>query len=215
LQEVQTQTIDQAIGANMRTLRETEGLTLAQCADTLWYITGESISEAKLSRWETGKYRFNVSDLHLISQVYGVNLLALLKPVDDDITHIDFGLYTIPVDDYVYDFFVDPRGRFVDRAERLAERRGEGDGTRDVLDAINDIRDRLGKRGSLGDLHSSMLYFGRIVTTVLAAFELNLYNPTPEHAQQYQDLLDAIPEGMSLRVQDVERIVRGLNQEDQ
>jgi hypothetical protein len=106
-----------------------------------------------------------------------------LKPIDDDITHIDLGNQTASIDGYVYDFFVDPRGRFADRADRLAERRGEGDGTRDVLDAINDIRDRLGKRGRIGDFYSSFTY-ERIVEALLVAYELNLNEPTAEYASR-------------------------------
>ncbi len=155
---MQVQTIDEVIGANMRFLREGEALTLVQCAETLAFLTGKTFSEARLSRWETGHYSFTINDLHTVSQIYGVNLMGLLKPIDDDVTHVQtFYGSLYPVDSYVYDFFIDPRGTFADRAEQFAERNKAG--TRDVVDALNDIRYNLGDKGRIGDLHMKIKAF--------------------------------------------------------
>jgi len=154
LQDVQEATIDEVIGGNLTLLRA--GMTLAETADTLSALTGQSFSEAKLSRWENGKYRFTVHDLHLLSQVYGVNLLGLLKP-SDGTTHIQVGNSLYPIDVYMYDFFIDPRGSLTERATVIAERNKEG--TRDVIDALNDVADHLGEKGQLADFHAGLQRF--------------------------------------------------------
>jgi transcriptional regulator with XRE-family HTH domain len=209
LQNVKAPTIDEVIGGNLRALRESESLTLAQCADTLTALTDQSFSEAKLSRWETGRYRFTVNDLHLISQLYGVNLLALLKPTDDTTTHIRVGETRYPIDSYIYDFFVDPRGKFTDRAKRLAERRTEG--TPNIVDALNDIADQLGDKGRLGDFHSSLQYARRILTVAQKAVH---DDPTPENIRFYRQISEAAGDWWQEATKD-ERNSNGIPEEDE
>jgi hypothetical protein len=167
---MQVQTIDEVIGANLRTMRG--DLSLIKCAETIAFLTGKSFSESRLSRWETGLYTFTVNDLHTLSQIYGVNLMALLRPVDETVTHIETfhgSLYT--VDSYVYDFFIDPRGTFTDRAEKFKERNAAG--TRDVIDAINDVRDQLGTKGTIEDRYSSYKELQRIYKDLKEKVEAN------------------------------------------
>jgi transcriptional regulator with XRE-family HTH domain len=83
---MKVQTMNEVVGANLRKFREAEGLTLAQCAMTITYLT-DSFSESKLSRWENGKYHFTLEDLHFMSLIYGVGILGLLTPAKD-VTHI-------------------------------------------------------------------------------------------------------------------------------
>jgi transcriptional regulator with XRE-family HTH domain len=188
---VNSQTIDQVIGGNLQLLRQAESMTTAEMADALTSLTGESFSEVKLWRWETGRYRFKVTDLYLFSQLHGVNLLALLKPDDATITHVKTGRRDTPVDAYVYDFFVDPSGTFGDRATRLAERRAEG--TPYVIDAINDISDRLGKKGRIGDWYSSHKRFFAAIEEALEEEgypEIGVENP--ENRRAWLDLFERI-----------------------
>jgi transcriptional regulator with XRE-family HTH domain len=142
-------TIDQVIGLNLRALRHREALTLAEAAEGVAFLTGRPVSEPSLSRWETGYNHFTVPDLYEWSQIYGVNIIALLQPADD-VTHVHVNGRDVPVGSYAYDFFIDPRGTFTDRARNIAERNAEG--TRDVVDALNDITDRLGEKGRPADL---------------------------------------------------------------
>lgn len=157
LQEVQEATIDQIIGGNLRILRETQHLTLRETADTMAFLTGDPWSEAKLSRWETGRYRFTVTDLHVLSQLHGVNLLALLNP-GNDVTHVAVAGRRYGTDTYMYDFFIDPQGTFADRARAFAERRDKG--TIYVVDAIGHITDTLNdttRNPSLADFNTLRL----------------------------------------------------------
>ena len=154
MQETQAATINEVIGRNLHRLRKSEKLTLAQTAETLTWL-GQPFSEAKLSRWEAGKYRFTIEDLQLLSQAYGVSLLGLLKPAENDATtHIQVGDSLYPFERYVYDFFVDPRGSITDRARDVATRRKEG--TRDIVDALNDVEDHILERGRIADMYSGV-----------------------------------------------------------
>jgi transcriptional regulator with XRE-family HTH domain len=160
LQEVQAQTIEQVIAANLRALREEEALTLAQCADVFTFLFGETFSESKLSRWETGNYHFRLDDLHYLARIYGVSVLGLFTPLDDKVTHIRVGDDLYPVERYKYDFFIDPRGAFLDRATNIAERAKEGNRT--VQAALDDLDRRLGTKAGLADLHSTLKGFGAL-----------------------------------------------------
>jgi transcriptional regulator with XRE-family HTH domain len=163
-QEMKMATIDEVIGSNLRELRKAESVTLAQGAVTIGWLAAESFSEAKLSRWETGQYHFAMDDLFLMSQVYGVNVLALLRPDRDilnvRITHIQVRDRLYPVERFQYDFFIDPQGVFADRADDLAQRSRQG--SRSVQAAFDDVRDRLGDKAGLADLHSTLDLFRQI-----------------------------------------------------
>ena len=150
---MKAQTIDEVIGSNLRRLRESESLTLAQYAGTLTFLVGESFSEAKLSRWETGRYHFKMDDLLLMSRIHGVNILGLFIPGDRTVTHIRVGDSLYPIDRYRTDFFLDPRGSFRDRATDIAERKRHG--AWDVDAALDDMEKRLGEKGGIGDFHST------------------------------------------------------------
>ena len=159
-QEVNAKTIDEVIGGNLRELRSAEDMTLADAAETIGWLAGNSFSEAKLSRWETGRYHFTMDDLFLMSQVYGVHLISLLTPADPTVTHIRFLDNLYPVERYRYDFFIDPQGAFADRASNIAERNRRG--VYDVAAALDDLRDRLGDKSGLADLHSTIEYFRQV-----------------------------------------------------
>ena len=146
-------TIDQIIGRNLRDLRHGEALTLAEAANAIANLTDRPLTESSLSRWETGYNQFTAVDLYEWSQIHGVNVISLLQPADD-VTHVHVNGRDVPVDSYAVDFFIDPRGTFTDRAKNIAERNAEG--TRDVVDALNDISDRLGKKGRLADLDGAI-----------------------------------------------------------
>jgi transcriptional regulator with XRE-family HTH domain len=146
-------TIDQIIGRNLRALRHGEALTLAEAANAIANLTGRPLTESSLSRWEGGYNHFTAVDLYEWSQIHGVNVIALLRPADD-VTHIRVNGRDVPADSYSVDFFIDPRGTFTDRAKNIAARNAEG--TRDVVDALNDITDRLGKKGRLADLDGAI-----------------------------------------------------------
>jgi transcriptional regulator with XRE-family HTH domain len=200
-QEVNAKTIDEIIGGNLRRMRNAEALTLAECADALAFLTGESFSEATLSRWETGHYHFKMDDLFLTSQIYGVNVISLLQPADD-VTHVHVSGRDVPVDSYAVDFFIDPRGTFTDRAKNIAERNAEG--TRDVVDALNDIRDRLGKKGRPADLLAA-------INTVRSrdAIAANPEDP------QWKTALDLYNAGDLFPADDHERTDDGVTEEDE
>jgi transcriptional regulator with XRE-family HTH domain len=159
-QEVNSKTIDEVIGGNLRTLRDRESMTLANAAETIGWFGRVSFSEAKLSRWETGHYHFTMDDLFLMSQVYGVNVFGFLTPTDRTITHIKVGDSLYPVERYRYDFFIDPQGAFIDRATDIAQRKKHG--AWDVEAALDDVRDRLGDKAGLADLHSTLELFRQI-----------------------------------------------------
>jgi hypothetical protein len=146
-------TIDQIIGRNLRALRHGEALTLAEAANAIANLTDRPLTESSLSRWEGGYNHFTAVDLYEWSQIHGVNVIALLRPADD-VTHIRVNGRDVPADSYAVDFFIDPRGTFTDRAKNIAARNAEG--TRDVVDALNDITDRLGKKGRLADLDGAI-----------------------------------------------------------
>ena len=146
-------TIDQIIGRNLRDLRHGEALTLAEAANAIANLTDRPLTESSLSRWETGYNQFTAVDLYEWSQIHGVNVISLLQPADD-VTHVHVNGRDVPVDSYAVDFFIDPRGTFTDRAKNIAERNAEG--TRVVVDALNDISDRLGKKGRLADLDGAI-----------------------------------------------------------
>jgi transcriptional regulator with XRE-family HTH domain len=158
LQNLKDQTIDEVIGANLRRLRKVEAVTLAQCAEVFSFLVGESFSEAKLSRWESGSYHFKLDDLLSLSQIYGVNLIGLLTPADDTVTHIRHGDSLYPIERYQYDFFIDPRGSFLDRATNLIERKAAG--AYDVHEALDDLQSNLGRKAGLADLQASLKSFG-------------------------------------------------------
>lgn len=202
-------TIDQIIGRNLRALRKRETLTLAQAAEVLTVLLHRPLSEASLSRWEGGYNQFTAVDLYGWSQIYGVNVIALLQPADD-VTHIHVNDRDVPVDSYAYDFFIDPRGTFTDRAGRLAERRSEG--TTDVVDALNDVRDRLGRKGRLADLHASHKAFERLTEMGVALYEETLNNPTPENQNRFDDFILAVDGwGRNLDPRDLERRLKRAN----
>lgn len=217
------QTIDQIIGANIRALREREALTLKDAAEVLAVLTGRSLTESSLSRWEGGYNQFSAADLYLWSQIYGVNVIALLQPADD-VTHVRVNDRDVPVDEYALDFFIDPRGTFTQRAQQFAERRNEG--TRDIVDALNDIRDRLGEKGRLADLHASYKAFQRLTDIGVALYEETLTNPTPENQIEYDDFILAVegwgrkldPRDLEQKLKpryDHERLNDGITQEDE
>ncbi len=159
-QEVNSKTIDEVIGSNLRTLRDRESMNLANAAETIGWFGRVSFSEAKLSRWETGRYHFRMDDLFLMSQVYGVNVLGLFIPDDKTVTHIKVGDSLYPVERYRTDFFLDPRGSFLDRATDMSERKRHA--AWDVDAALDDVRDRLGDKAGLADLHSTLELFRQI-----------------------------------------------------
>jgi transcriptional regulator with XRE-family HTH domain len=219
-------TIDQVIGRNLRALRRSEALTLAEAAEVVAVLTHKPLSESSLSRWETGYNHFTVTDLYEWSQVYGVNLIALLQP-QDDVTHVHVSDRDVPVDSYAVDFFIDPRGTFTDRARNFAERNAEG--TRDVVDALNDITDRLGKKGRLADLHASYAAFKRLSDIGAALYHEKNTNPTRENQNRFDDFILAFDGwGRKLDPRDLERRLKragyplplerrndGINQEDE
>jgi transcriptional regulator with XRE-family HTH domain len=205
-------TIDQVIGQNLRALRKHETLTLAEAAKAVAMLTDRSISEASLSRWETGYNHFTVPDLYKWSQLYRVNVIALLQPADD-VTHVGINGRDVPVDSYAYDFFIDPRGTFTERASHLSERRSEG--TPNVVDALNDIRDRLGEKARMADFVAAAARIQRIVDAVQTAYDEAIENPTPENIAWAREVADTAGDWWQEVTKDIERTNNGVNQEDE
>jgi transcriptional regulator with XRE-family HTH domain len=154
-----SKTVDQIIGANLKRLRQAEAMTLGDVAVVLTHLGFGSFSEAKLSRWENGLYPFTVNDLHMLSQVFGVNIVAFLKP-DKNTTRVETPGGIVPAETYAYDFLIDPQGRFTERARRIAARKKHG--AWDVDDALDDIDDQLKDKGRIADLAVAALNTARL-----------------------------------------------------
>jgi hypothetical protein len=92
--------------------------------------------------------------------LHGVNVLALMSPVD--IKGLDSVIFDtnegydnlFDIDEYHYNLFIDPRGSFSDRARDIAAR--EKEGAWDVHAALNDLENVWGEKGGLSELHSSI-----------------------------------------------------------
>jgi len=111
------------------------------------------------------------------------------------------------------------------RAQQFAERHNNG--TRDIVDALNDIRDRLGEKGRLADLHASYKAFQRLSDIGVALYEAILNDPTPENQNRYDDFILAVDGwGRNLDAADLEwrlkragydheRLNDGVDQQDE
>lgn len=194
-------TIDQVIGGNLARLRAAEHLTIEQAANVLELVTGQSFSVPKLWRWEQGKYRFGLNDLFLMSQFYGVNVLAFLKPSDPDISDIDTGTDIVPVELYVMDYYVDPGGAFITRARTLAERVKEG--SRTVQAALDDIENRLADKAGPADLHSTIQQIRHIFDAIRTARDKAILDPTDDNIWDYKYLVKTIELAMSTAKLDI------------
>lgn len=197
------QTIDQIIGGNLRVLREREALTLKEAAETVALLTGRSLTESSLSRWEGGYNQFSAADLYMWSQIYSVNAIALLQP-QPHVTHIRIYNRDVPTELYAYDFFIDPRGTFTERARRLLER--EKHRGPDIGAALDDIQDRLNVKAGLADLHAALVNSRKMRDAMKAS-------PDKPAAQIGLELHDA---GEFLATTDqTERLNDGIAQEDE
>lgn len=201
---MKAQTVDEIIGDNLARLRKSESLTVEQAAGVLELVTGQSFSLPKLWRWEQGKYRFKTTDLFLMSQFYGVNVMAFFRPADPTITHVHIDGADIPKDDYLVDFFIDPRGAFITRATTLIERSKQG--SRTVYAALADIEDRLADKAGPGDLYTAIQQVRRIVAAVDASGVL-----TSEDMR----FVATVDEWWKEATKDIERNDDGDTQEDE
>ncbi|MFC2153439.1 helix-turn-helix domain-containing protein [Actinomycetota bacterium] len=169
MQISQTDTIDTVIGANLRRLREAERLDLEEVSQLLWIRMRVKMSVSMVSRWETGQVRFTVADLHMWSRFYRVNALGLLTPHDpkpgegEPTTHIETKNGTvIPVEDYLHQLYIEPRGAFYAQAKSeqktIPEARSDVDTRTAELTAaaIEDIKERLGAKAQQTDLISAI-----------------------------------------------------------
>jgi transcriptional regulator with XRE-family HTH domain len=189
---VKVLTIDQIIGANLKELIEDEGLTVDEAADALAGLSGETWSDVKLWRWESGKYNFKAADLFLLSRIFGRNVIAFLEPPKEvgtknkkeKVTHVIVDETTYSVERYRADYLLDPRGSFLDRATDLAERKKNAPW--DVEAALTDIKDNLGERAQLTDFHAALKQT-RLEIRMLRGMRKNaLDNPTPENIADYE-----------------------------
>lgn len=170
MQNTQTATIDSVIGANLRRLREAERLDLIDVSELLWHVMQVRMSVSMVSRWETGKAKFTVDDLHMWARFYQVNALGLLDPHDrkpdegrtvTDIITTKNGT-VIPVKDYLSQLYIEPRGTYLDHiaAERDAIREAIDDvdtRTAELTDAtLADLTERLGAKARPADLISAI-----------------------------------------------------------
>lgn len=172
-------TIEGIIGGNLAKLRRSENLTVQQAVDVLRAVTGTSFSVPKLWRWEQGKYRFKLDDLFLMSQLYGVNVLSFLKPVDDTVTHVRTGCTDIPVDKYVMDYYIDPVGTFPRRAAAL---RGQTRHlSRAVEAAFADIENRLADKAGPGDYRTTAERIRGVAETIATTRDQAVSNPTEDN----------------------------------
>jgi transcriptional regulator with XRE-family HTH domain len=148
--------MDQIVGRNIIRLREQQGLNLRDCADILSRITGDGYTAAKLSRWETGQYHFTFDDLYVLSLIYGVGLQTLMKP-HREVTDVIVGDATYPVVEYRHDFLIGPSETFTDRATTYAQANSTDTA---VIEALNDVDERLGHKAGLGDVEAEIKAVG-------------------------------------------------------
>jgi len=236
---VKVLTINQIIGANLKDLIENEGLNVEQAAEALTALTRQTFSEVKLWRWESGNYHFKATDLFLLSRILGRNVMAFLEPPKEvgtrnskeKVTHVIVGETTYTVERYRLDYFLDPRGSFLDRATNLAARKKEA--AYDVEAALDDIRDNLGERALLADFHAALEGIRRTLRTrndiVEEARSRATEDPTPENIDVYNELikdakswrdrttkvLDEAYEHADVdAIKDIERNTNGVNPEE-
>lgn len=191
-------TIDEAIGMNLRHLREGQDLTLEEAAGVLTILTaGEPWSLWKLRRWETGGHAFTMDDLYLLCGLYGVNLIGLLKPHQTDPKNPDYtppesiqmGAETVPVERYVMDLFIDPSGRFTDRARDIAARKQAGTWHLEV--ALDDVDETWGDKGEIGEFVSTLARIHNIIALLEAERD---GIETTEDAAAYRELAELVRE---------------------
>lgn len=134
-------TIDQLIGYNVADLRAQANLSQTDIATIFERVTGREHSRNWLSLRETGQQPFTVAELLILSVIFEVPVVRLLR-IDnlDGIVYVD-GI-TKPVRRFHYDFFIDPEEGVLDLVEKdtssLPDRGGELKGVAEHLRATRD-----------------------------------------------------------------------------
>ena len=203
-------TIDEVIGANLKDLIESEGLTVEHAAEALAALTGQTWSEVKVWRWESGNYKFKATDLFLLSRVFGRNVIAFLDPPDEvgtknnkeEVTHVIVDETTYTVKRYRLDYLLDPRGSFVDRATDLTARHKAA--AEDVSAALDDIRANLGERARLADFHSALKRINQAISMVETARDKAIEDPTPENIAEYKAMAEVAGDWWKEATKDIE-----------
>jgi transcriptional regulator with XRE-family HTH domain len=207
---VKVLTIDQIIGANLKELIEDEGLTVDDAADALAGLSGETWSDVKLWRWESGKYNFKAADLFLLSRIFGRNVIAFLEPPKEvgtknkkeKVTHVIVDGTTYSVERYRADYLLDPRGSFLDRATDLAERKKNAPW--DVEAALTDIKDNLGERAQLADFHAALKSTRHSIRILKVMRREAINNPTPENIADYEMFAEAAGDSWKEAAEDID-----------
>jgi transcriptional regulator with XRE-family HTH domain len=207
---VKVLTIDQIIGANLKKLIEDEGLTVDEAADALAGLSGETWSDVKLWRWESGKYNFKAADLFLLSRIFGRNVIAFLEPPKEvgtknkkeKVTHVIVDETTYSVERYRADYLLDPRGSFLDRATDLAERKKNAPW--DVEAALTDIKDNLGERAQLADFHVALKHTRHSIRILKVMRKNALDDPTPENIADYEMFAEAAGDEWKEAAEDID-----------